>query len=335
MIFKPDQLDTEHAEITTLTQESAALWDKLAAASDHPDPVNSSSSWQLMAHDCLSGYQPQILMMQTSDSQVMFTMRQQSNKLLLLPLEAHWAFGCPILGPDAVTMLEDVFDHLRAVGVTVPIEIEVTGLDPEGAHARQIDQTFDLVWTEEQDAQAMASLEGGIDGWMSRRSPNMRRNLRKAAKKAALNDITFERCSPETSEAAAVLYDRMIEIEKRSWKGMLYEGLLALPIFYEALLHAYVRRKMARVVIAKQGRRDIGFCYGGMLQGIYRGQQCSFDSAFGQYNIGNLLHYETAKWLAQDGAFLHHFGPIQELTPRKDQFCETIRMSVIKIIRSE
>jgi hypothetical protein len=82
-------------------------------------------------------------------------------------------------------------------------------------------------------------------------------------------------------------------------------------------------------VIARRGKDDIGFCYGGCDAGVYRGQQTSYGQGSAGLSLGTLMHYETASWLAEEGARLHHFGPVQPKLTYKASFCEIIRPSVI------
>jgi hypothetical protein len=79
---------------------------------------------------------------------------------------------------------------------------------------------------------------------------------------------------------------------------------------------------------------DVGFCYGGMDGGIYRGQQTSYSEDVSALSIGTLMHFETARWLAEEGARLHHFGPIQRRMTYKASLCEITLPSVVKHFRA-
>lgn len=72
---------------------------------------------------------------------------------------------------------------------------------------------------------------------------------------------------------------------------------------------------------------------GGASHGIYRGQQTSYRDDLAGFSIGTLMHFETAKWLAEDGARLQHFGPIQRSTSYKSGFCEIKLPSVLSVFR--
>lgn len=53
--------------------------------------------------------------------------------------------------------------------------------------------------------QGSASLAGGLDGYLSRRSANLRRNLKRSAKKAHELGIYYERVLPSTEDEAKVV----------------------------------------------------------------------------------------------------------------------------------
>lgn len=163
-----------------LSASEIALWDAMAAKADVPDAQSCASAWQLsgLAHSRRVG--APIVLRQSGNSQIAFAVTKTIRGHRLGPLEAHWYFGCPLIGPDALELLADVMRQLRDELQPEAIEIVVSGLEPKGALAKQIDARFTKVMTDKDDPQAAASLEGGIDGWLSRRSSNFRRNLKRA-----------------------------------------------------------------------------------------------------------------------------------------------------------
>ena len=67
-------------------------------------------------------------------------------------------------------------------------------------------------------------------------------------------------------------------------------------------------RGAARVMFARHEGRDIGFIFGGMLGPCYRGQQFSYDAAWKDLSIGNLLQVEQVRWLCEEGAVRYDMG---------------------------
>jgi CelD/BcsL family acetyltransferase involved in cellulose biosynthesis len=315
-----------------LTDEVSGFWDALAAGSGAPDPSCCGPAWQVTALACSRRAGAPVFLRQSSDGQIAFALTASPSGLRFGPMEAHWGFGCPMLGPGSSDLLFDMIGQLRDAALPVPVKIDVPGLQPGGLHERQLATAFPDRHLIAQDAHAAASLGGGLEGWMSRRSANFRRNLQRAQRAADGHGIGFERHAPVTAQQARAVYRRMLDMEMRSWKGPGREGLLALPEFYGKLLAAYARRAAARVIIARAGGEDIGFCFGGLYGGIYRGQQTSYVEAWCNVSLGVLMHRETARWLCDDGANLQHFGPAQPGMAYKSRFCELDQPSVRVIV---
>ncbi|MEH6809544.1 MAG: GNAT family N-acetyltransferase [Hyphomonas oceanitis] len=254
----------------------------------------------------------------------------------MAPIETMWMFGCNALGPHALDLLDDLIPKLPAYYPEQLPAFIVSGLEPEGCLYRDLRRRYDSRFNIRKYRSKIlcaASLEGGIEGWLSRRSSNFRRNLKRAERRAQAGGTWFERAQPSSEIDADRCYDRMLAVEEKSWKGPRREGLLAVRAFYETLLRAYAERGAARVVFAKQADEDVGFCFGGASHGIYRGQQTSYSDELAGLSIGTLMHFETAKWLAEDGARLQHFGPIQRMMSYKHSFCEIELPSLLSVFR--
>ena len=86
--------------------------------------------------------------------------------------------------------------------------------------------------------------------------------------------------------------------------------------FYRRLLRRLARGGNGRVVLARVGdgadARDIGFVFGGLADGVYRGQQFSFDDDWRRHSIGNLLQVEKLRWLTETGAERYDMGPVMD-----------------------
>lgn len=304
------------------------FWEELAAKSDTPDPASGGPVWQLTAYGHSHCAEWPIIVRQTPDSQIAFSLTGSMANVQFRPLESHWGFGCPLLGPNAVELLQDSIAKLQSDPDSRSIALSIPGLTPGGLHLKQLLAAFPTGRIVRQDAHAAASLEGGFDGWLSRRSGNFRHKLKRSKRKARERGLYLERHAPTTESAANALYQRMLDVEHRSWKGPLEEGLLALKSFYGELLNGYAQRGAARVLVARWEDQDAGFCFGGLSHGIYRGQQTSYAEAWRDASLGLIMHAETARWLCDEGAALQHFGPVQRGMSYKASFCEQIRPSL-------
>ncbi|MBL9076226.1 MAG: GNAT family N-acetyltransferase [Planctomycetes bacterium] len=239
-------------------------------------------------------------------------MQQPQLGPLLAPVEAHWLFGSPLLGPGAPALLGQLLDDFAARGER-PCVL-VSGL-PASAERRDAIAAVLLPrgrvrWLEPVVV-CSASLDGGLDGWWSRRSGRFRRNLRQAERRAAAHGIGFERHVPRSAAESAAVYRRMLDVEQRSWKGIGRCGMAESPSreFYAAMLRRLAVAGAGRVVFARRGERDVGFVFGGMAGAVYRGQQFSFDDELAALSIGNLLQLEQLRWLVEERAERYDMGP--------------------------
>lgn len=237
------------------------------------------------------------------------------------PLEAAWGFASGLIGrmpfrvatllADAVQSRKGDWDMLLLGGLTVGSRIWhalIRTLGPRyGLFEGQVTRRH------------RASLEGGIDGFLSRRTREMRKGLRKAARAAEGLGLRFERIPPPADCDA--LYERILAIERRSWKGMEGGGIAAEPMtgFYRLMLPRLVRGGQFRLIIATQDAEDVGFILGAVEEGIYRGLQFSFDDRFRGVALGNLLQMAQIEDACREGVHLWDLGSD---APYKERWAE-------------
>ena len=316
-----------------LSRSVLERWDRLALKECVPDPCSGASAWQISALEASMRRDNPVIFRQSDDGQIAFSLTTIGGSLKLVPWEAHWKFGSPLLGPGSYDLLlKTISDMRQQLPVGAGLSVEVAGFPANKAPKELISRSISHLLLP-RFTHAAASLEGGFEGWRARRSTGFLRNLRRAEARAREAHVTFERLVPHTEAAASRAYARMVHVERLSWKGKTQTGLLYVAGFYESLLKRYALRGQARIVFARQNGRDIGFCCGGLLGGFYRGQQASYVEEAAHIGVGNLLHMETARWLCEGGALLHHFGPIQQSMAFKARFCELQPKSFILDLR--
>jgi CelD/BcsL family acetyltransferase involved in cellulose biosynthesis len=299
-----------------------SAWNRAAMAELHGDPLCCRTEWQLSALATMhAGARPEIAV---AGDAVVALAWLDGDRLgpVLGPCESSWCFGSPLLGEGAVELLLQRLGELRAQGLRPAVL--VTGLLPDGATLARLhrlaSRSHQLAAGEER-VQCVASLAGGLDGFLARRTGHFRRRVRHAERAARAAGVAFVRCAPADAAAARAVYARMCAVEARSWKGLGDCGMTtgeALP-FYGAMLERLAAAGAARVVFAQHDGRDIGFLFGGLVAGIFRGQQFSFDEAWRRASLGNLLQLEQIAWLADDGAHRYDLGPHM---PYKDHWAE-------------
>ena len=290
-------------------------WKRAAITTRQADPFCSAPAWQLAFHEVQNpAWQ---LLVHAEDKSVMAfaAASDQFGQAVLLPLERLWMFGCPLLGKRAVGLLRFVVEAIRATQALTFSKIIVSGVRPGGVLAgrlrRQFGATHDI-HVQPTGTQCAASLRGGVDGYLSRRSANHRRNLKRERRRALDKGIRFERVLPATPQETAAAYARVLGVELRSWKGMGGCGMESgfSRRFYERMLHRLAPEKGARIIFARHEDRDIGFVFGGLAGNIYRGQQFSYADDWKEYSVGNLLQMEQIAWLCEEGAARYDLGPI-------------------------
>jgi len=178
----------------------------------------------------------------------------------------------------------------------------------------------------------IASLEGGVDGFLSRRTRKFRANLRRAAKRAEVAGITFERRALRSSDEVDALFPRIMTIEATSWKSLDEQGSDREPM--RTFVHRVMRRaaedEEVRVVFALRDGVDVGYLYGAIAFQGFRGLQMSFDEAYRHVGLGNLLQVETIRWL--DGTDCTTYDLGAEL-PYKEQWAESIFTTATLVVQ--
>lgn len=289
-------------------------WMALVQDADLVDPFCSTPAWQMPYHAACDASRPLVVEV-TNDAALTFVKVMTAETLQgLIPIEDHWHYGCPLLGPGAVERVSNLMRQARREKAGAFKAVIVSGVRTGGRLERELRQAFGSRLSLSQRgiaSQCFASLADGLDGYLSRRSSRHRKNLRREARRANDHGVTFERVSPTLPGEASDTYARMAAVEERSWKGIGQCGMTAQPMnrFYSGMLEWLSHTGESRVVFARHGEVDIGFIYGGMVGRIYRGQQFSFDDAWKDYSIGNLLQLEQIAWLCEEGAERYDMGP--------------------------
>jgi hypothetical protein len=145
----------------------------------------------------------------------------------------------------------------------------------------------------------VASLEGGLDGYLARRGRKLRENLRRATRRANALGLTFE---------AGGTLERAVAVERRSWKGAAGTGILVpeMRAFYEVILARLGPR--TRLLFARRDGEDLGYILGGVRDGCYRGFQFSYDQRMRHVSLGGLLQLEQIAALATEGVLVYDMG---------------------------
>ncbi len=285
-----------------LEAESRA-WDDFVAGDGLIDPFCSCSPWQLAFHDAFESSRR--LWFERSDEGCV-VLAESARRGLLEPLENMWGFGSPLIGAGAPAMLaRDLRRNPRAV-LLLGLPADRRRLAPlgdllsAGFQLRSLEPTIRFV----------ASLEGGIDGWLARRRPAFRRNLRASVRRAEAEGIRFRRIGKLGAGDLEAAYATVLDVERRSWKSLSGGGADGEPMrsFYADLWPRLVRRGRLDMLLAERNGRRIGYLHGARFGGHFRGLQFSFDESWRAIGLGNVLQFEMLKWLCEDGALRYDLG---------------------------
>src|SRR5262249_33131427 len=145
--------------------------------------------------------------------------------------------------------------------------------------------------------------------FLSRRSRDLRKSLRKALRAATDAGITFESVRASEAESTA-LYERIQAIEARSWKSREGVGIHTGPMraFYGSMLPRLCALGQQRTIFARLGDRDVGYILGAVMVGEYRGLQFSYDADLSEFGIGGLLQYHQVLELCVEGITRYDLG---------------------------
>lgn len=292
-----------------------SVLNRAAARSVLADPFCGRSEWQLSFHEAFAPRRP-LVVREAGGSVVAFAaIRHPRIGALLEPIESYWCFGAPLLGEDAVELLDALLDEapLREA----PPSVVLSGLVPGSPLPRRVAGRFRSRYEIVRLRPSLlcsASLEGGPDAFLARRSSRLRKGLRQAERRAAERGVRFEREVPRSVAEADAVYARMLRVERVSWKGIGHCGMAEPPAlqFYRQMLRRLSRSAAARVMFARSDDHDVGFIFGALAGAHYRGQQFSFAEDWRPWSIGNLLQLEQIRWLCEEGVARYDMGPLME-----------------------
>jgi CelD/BcsL family acetyltransferase involved in cellulose biosynthesis len=242
----------------------------------------------------------------------------ESVGLYLEPIENMWCFACPLIGPESVELLEAAIADVSMLqspeheGVAMALSGIPESRSPEGLLARLVQHLDDRYELRAVDStlRFVASLDGGLDGWLSRRSRSFRKSLRQAQKKAEDEPLQFQHLEITSATDARDLYPRILSIESQSWKSAAGNGVDQghMRRFYEDMLPRVAARGGLRVLIVTCDGHDAGYLHGALTGDHFRGLQLSYDQRFEHLSLGNLMQREMIERLCDEGARSYDLG---------------------------
>ncbi len=299
-------------ELRELQRDSEAF-DDLARETPYVDQYCTSSPWALSAHEAF--YPEHEMFLFRSESTWLTLARGVSDHIgrYLAPLEAMWGLASPLLGIDPIESTLEAIEALESIGDEWD-SLWLCGLDPNAPPFMLLARHFselNAVFLGPATLRHVASLEGGFDGWMTRRSSRFRANLRRAMRLAQSTGIETEwlsEFSDETFRQAS--FQRALAIDDDSWKGETGQGLRAseMATFYDRMTERLARRNQLRMIFLKLGGRDIAMGFGAQCGDTLRGLQMSYVKEYASYSPGNVLQARFIQRLEAEGIERYDLG---------------------------
>lgn len=250
------------------------------------------------------------------------------------PIELAWGLAAPLIGRDPAALASEVV-ALLAARRDWQLAI-LAGLTADGPQRRALERVLPPRWERRRGTPTVrhvASLEGGVDGFLSRRSRELRKSLRKSLKAASAAGVTFESVRTTSASDAATLYARIQEVEAASWKARDGVGISAGPMrtFYELMLPRLCRKGQQRTVFAQADGRDVGYILGAVFESEYRGLQFSYADEHATLGIGGLLQYQQIVELCGEGIARYDLGTEMDYKRRwAEEMMETEMLVVVR-----
>jgi len=292
-----------------------SIWNRAAAQTQQGDPFSCRTEWQLSIQQTFFPKRRLHLRANASAFLALAERRYPELGPTLEPIDSLWLFGSPLLGPGAIDLLEDLLEERMLAGQ--PANLVLSGVQPDQPLRARILRSFHdrfEIFRARTIGVCSASLDGGLEGFLGRRSALFRKRLRQAARRASVRGLCFERIRPKSRAESDAAFRRMLAVERTSWKGLADCGITesGSTRFYRTLARRLAVSRSGRAIFARAGERDVGFIFGGVAGEVYRGQQFSYAEDWHADSIGNLLQQEQIRWLEEDGVARYDMGPMMD-----------------------
>jgi CelD/BcsL family acetyltransferase involved in cellulose biosynthesis len=304
-----------HVGFDVLAREAAA-YDRAVDASGLLDPFCSGSAWVLSAREAF-GEELESFVVRTHSGWAPLMRMETVLGRTIVPLEASWGLAAPIVGPDrreAAREFAAFALERRASWDALFLSGLVRGAPDFTAIVHQLGRNNRL-GLGKPTVRSVARLDGGLDGFLSRRTAKFRKNLRRVQRKAE-GALRFETSAPTGTDEALAAYEQILQIEVRSWKGRSGHGIDAGPMntFYRAMVPRLAARGELRITFAREASTGeaVGYVLGGIRGDGYRGLQISFDADYTELSLGNLLQLHTIDRLCAEGIVAYDLGTDME-----------------------
>lgn len=284
--------------------------DAIAREAASVDRFCSSSIWTVPALEAFRPEAHELFVGSTDRASVaLVAAGGQGVGRFLAPLESAWGLASPVVGltvDDAADALVDVLNRHPAervaiiLGVDIVLATAIARRMQGAARVRLLDRTV----------RHIASLDGGVDGFLGRRSRKFRAGLRRSRRLVDAAGISFDRYSLERAEDVDAIYPTVVAMEARSWKSLAGNGAARGPMvhFTRGVLQRAASVDRAVLLLARVDGDVVGYIHGALVDGGFRGLQMSFEPELARLSLGNQLQLQMIHWLSELGATRYDLG---------------------------
>lgn len=230
---------------------------------------------------------------------------------MLLPMDATWTLSSPIAVENASRDVPELISQILEDRFSIDFCI-ISGIRPDSAFYQIVVNALAsqmVPVTHMRPAhRAVADISEGFDAWLSRRSSKFRSSIRRAKRATEEKNLRFE--SLPMSSISPALMRTFHEIEARSWKGKARTGITeqSMASFCENFLIFTAKAGQTRIVLAYDEQKPIGFVLGAVSQHGYRGAQMSFDNAYRNVGLGNIMQIKMIESLIDSEVSTYDLG---------------------------
>lgn len=309
---------------------ATTAFDRVVEATRGIDRICSSSDWVVPSYLSWGRDIPPFIFRSAAGWATLCERRDVDGVRYLCPPEAAWGFGSPVATEDAAAFGPQLMLALEKVpGWRVAL---LTGLVPDSPLENELRQAIGerhRLRNGPVMTRCRARLDDGAKALLERKPAKWQRDLRRAHRRA--NEHGFEVVTAEGDLAAG--FERLIDIERRSWKGRSGSGLIEpdLRRFYWKLCQRVGPLGRLRLLFARADDRDIGYILGHVRHTTYRGLQISYDNAYRSMSVGTLLQAFQIEQLAAEGVRIYDLG--MEMAYKRRWADETLDTRTTVIIR--
>ncbi len=268
------------------------------------DQVCSSTDWLRPSFAVWADNAEPVLLRSDAGFVALSLHELEDGRSVLLAPESMWGFGSPLLSRRPQELVGDLAEFLARASDWDLAVLPGLGQDSplETALRNRLGERFRLF-----EGPDMTRCRVELHRYANGQTSKRRRELQRIKRRAADAGVVVS--APPVPFDRAATFDRILDIERRSWKGRQGSGLVepVLQNFYRTMLE-HLADDRIRVLFATVGTIDAAYILGHLRGTTYRGLQLSYDDEFAHLSLGSVLQTEEISRSIAAGLSLYDLG---------------------------